>query len=258
MKNVGKAIGYASVTTAAASPERAEGAVWRIKTGEWVDQAGVAAMAVTEADVETFADVGRLQMLAAYVVRVSGVREDGGCLCAVVNGDYVLSEEVLKCHIQYVKKDNPDISMWWSGRKFVVGRRAPAGSATPACVAHLSVPIDSKGLSPVKVRLQGGEWELVGHSRKQDEAKVEAVLQAKPDQTCDPADPKFAATTKLRMGESSESDLNHSIGFHNSKVLAECITDPLATMKQEWEDNGTDKVVIAFVAPMLPLVDTYL
>ena len=87
---------------------------------------------------------------------------------------------------------------------------------------------------------------MVGHSRKQDEAKVEAVVQAKPEPDQDTADPKFAAITKLRMGESSESDLNHSIGFHNSKVLAECITDPLATMKQEWEDNGTDKVVIAY------------
>jgi len=62
------------------------------------------------------------------------------------------------------------------------------------------------------------------------------------------------------MGESSESDLNHSIGFQSSKVLAECITDPLATMKKEWEDNGTDKVVASNTvgAPMPPVVDTCL
>ena len=54
MKNVGKATGYASVMTAAASPEQAAGAVWRVfmGAGKWVEQAGVVATAVTEADVE--------------------------------------------------------------------------------------------------------------------------------------------------------------------------------------------------------------
>ena len=79
---------------------------------------------------------------------------------------------------------------------------------------------------------------LVGHSRKQDEARVEAIVQA---------DPKFVATTKLRMGQSSESDLNHSIGFHKSKVLSECIADPLAAMHKEWQDHGTDKDFANFI-----------
>ena len=52
MKNVGKPIGYACVKTAAASPERAAGAVWRVSmgAGKWVDQTGVVVTAVTEAD----------------------------------------------------------------------------------------------------------------------------------------------------------------------------------------------------------------
>ena len=96
-----------------------------------------------------------------------------------VDGDYVLSAEACNSRIQYVKEGDPRISMWWSGHKFVVGQRAPGESAMPACIAHLSVPLESKGLSPVQVNLQGGEWVLVGHSRKQVEAKVEAIVQTK-------------------------------------------------------------------------------
>ena len=77
MTNVGKTTGSATVTTAAASPVRAAGAVWRVNIdGKWAEQSGVAATAVTEADVETCTDVGRLQALASDVVRVSEVREE--------------------------------------------------------------------------------------------------------------------------------------------------------------------------------------
>ena len=99
MTDVGKTIGSASVTTAAASPERAEGAVWRIKTGagKWVEQAGVVATAVTEADVEAekqrveedcCARDAAMADAAAYVRIAGAVEKDGSTPNAVVNGDY--------------------------------------------------------------------------------------------------------------------------------------------------------------------------
>jgi len=52
--NVATATGYACVQTAAASPERAAGAVWRVlaSDGRWVEQAAVTVSAVTDTEVQ--------------------------------------------------------------------------------------------------------------------------------------------------------------------------------------------------------------
>ena len=112
-------------------------AVWRVDIdGEWVEQEGVSATAITEADVEN--DVGRLQTLAADVVRVCGVWEDGGCPCAVVNGDYVLSAKARNRHIQYVKEGDANISMWWLGKERQ--GRAPRQRALHTCLESRACP----------------------------------------------------------------------------------------------------------------------
>ena len=67
MKGVGQAEGQAIVT---ASPEWAAGVVWRVSLeGKWVLQSGMAATAITEADIE--AEKRRLVEEEADYVRIT-------------------------------------------------------------------------------------------------------------------------------------------------------------------------------------------
>ena len=132
MKNVGKPPGFACMTTAAASPERAEGAVWSVVIdGKWVEQAGVAATAVTEADVEAekqrveedcYVRDAAMADAAAYVRIAGAVEEDGSTPKVSVNGDYAKTGDVANGRAVYVKVGDAAKGMWYdTGGKWNCG-----------------------------------------------------------------------------------------------------------------------------------------
>ena len=127
--DVGTPIGYAELTTAADSPERAAGAVWGVlpgpgtvpKDGEFVEQAGVAATAVTEAEVEAekqrveedcCARDAAMADAAAYVRIAGAVEKDGSTPKAIVNGDYAKTGDVANGRAVYVKVGDAARGMW--------------------------------------------------------------------------------------------------------------------------------------------------